>query len=144
MMRRFKRVSLGLVASGLVMASTVGGLVPTPVAMAHCIGSSTLATTTGQGREYHLNSGTCDGDLTYTARFEDLSTSVSIRMQWDADQNGTYEGASANSSSSISTVISGLLWTYGDTNSASYFRICHTNGGGGVIACATRGTNSGY
>lgn len=128
----------------LTAASGLAVVGPGSAVSAHCVGSSTLATTSGSGREYNINANTCNVDLQYTGRFEDLSTTVSIRMRWDANQNGAYEGISGNSSSNVADTISGLLWTYTDTNSTSWFQICHTNGTGGIIACASRGTNSGY
>jgi hypothetical protein len=131
-------------AAALTAASGLAVVGPGSVVSAHCVGSSTVASSTGSGREYNLNANTCDGDLQYTGRFEDLSTTVSIRMRWDANQDGGYEGISGNSSSNVANTISGLLWTYTDSNSASWFQICHTNGSGGIIACGSRGTNSGY
>lgn len=122
--------------------AVLGGTAPT---FAHCEGSATVASSSSAGREYNDNAVTCNGDKQYTGRFEDFSTSVSIRMRWDLDQNGTYDAYSPNSSSNVADTISGLLWNYNnDSDSASWFQICHTNGSGGVIACASRGTNSGY
>ena len=133
--------ALTLAAAGATTISMVSTATP---ALAHCVGSSTASSSTGSGTEYNLNANTCNGDTIYTGRFDDVSTSVSIRMRWDADQNGTYEGISGNSSSNVTDTVSGLLWSYDEADSASWFQICHTNGSGGIIACASRGTNSGY
>jgi len=140
-LKKLRTAALVAALIGGPAVSVIGQSAPT---FAHCVGSSTQATSTGSGREYNINANTCNGDLAYTGRFEDLSTSVSIKMRWDADQNGTYEGASGNSSSNVADTISNLLWTYSDSNSASWFQICHTNGSGGIIVCGSRGTNSGY
>lgn len=139
--KQIRRAVLALVSIGTTTVSAVSTAMP---ALAHCVGSSTVSTTSGSGTEYNLNADTCNGDTIYTGRFSDVSTSVSIRMRWDVDQNGAYDGISGNSSSNVSDTDSGLLWTYDDANSASWFQICHTNGCGGIIACASRGTNSGY
>lgn len=139
--QKLRAAALAVALIGGPGFAVLGQSAPT---FAHCVGSSTQATSTGSGREYNINANTCNGDTVYTGRFEDLSTSVSIRMRWDANQNGTYEGASGNSSSNVADTISGLLWTYDESDSASWFQICHTNGSGGIIACGSQGTNSGY
>jgi hypothetical protein len=141
---RGKQIRGAVLALASIGATTISAVSTVTPALAHCVGSSTVSTSSGSGTEYNLNADTCNGDTIYTGRFSDISTSVSIRMRWDADQNGTYEGISGNSSSNVSDTVSGLLWTYDDANSASWFQICHTNGSGGIIACASRGTNSGY
>lgn len=141
---RFKGIRAGVTALAALGASTVITVSMTAPALAHCVGSATSSSTTGSGSEYNINANTCNGDTIYTGRFDDISTSVSIRMRWDADQNGTYEGISGNSSSNVADTVSGLLWSYDEADSASWFQICHTNGSGGIIACASRGTNSGY
>ena len=135
-------IVMALLGSSLVAGGSV--LYEAAPVYARCVGSGTQTTSSGFGQEYNVNTSTCNGDKFYFGNFDDLSTSVSIRMRWDLDQNGTYDGYSGNSSTNVADTPSGLSWSYNDADSASWYQICNTNGSGGIISCASRGTNSGY
>lgn len=120
---RYERIRAGVLALAAVGTTTISMVSTATPALAHCVGSSIVSSSSGSGTEYNLNANTWNGDTIYTGRFSDVSTSVS---------------------SNVADTVSGLLWTYDEADSASWFQICHTNGSGVIIACASRGTNSGY
>jgi hypothetical protein len=133
-----------LVAIGVLCFVSGQVLWGNSAASAHCAGSSTVATgLAGYGREFNLNANTCDNKRDYTGRFDDLSTTFGIRMQWDVEQNGGYEGGSIVTSASATPT--SLLWTYTDAaDTASWFRISYYNSNSVYVGNLGRGTNSGY
>lgn len=139
---RYSLKSTGRRIAVVLAASSAAVFVPSGsgVVFAHCVGSSTSSSSTAYASQYNLNANTCNGDLIYTGRFDDLSSTYNNRMAWDLEQDGVYDGTSVLSSGTGT----GYQWTYSDSNSASYFRFNRYNSGGTLVATSSQGTNSGY
>lgn len=115
------------------------------VASAQCIGRRTDATANEYAKQYNNSANTCDGDLTYTGRFSDLTPNYGIVMKADKNSDGFY--AAGDYQSTMTPTLqtpNDQKWQYSDADSVSKFKWCWYNSRGRLVNCVQQGTNSGY
>lgn len=140
---RIRHASVMLAVTGGLAMTGTASMLSGPAVEARCIATNTTQETsapggTAVGKEWNINSGTCNNDFQYTGRFCDAAADgkrILMEFNWSGAGGGSAisDGVSCN-----------WLWQFTDNDNVGIFHICTTNLSGAKLTCTANRSNVWY